>query len=579
MSHDRNRIVTEWSYSVHVDETSVSVCRAGFDDLFDSDWRLSMRKLGSGRVMIRRRNQYLNCASLILCIVMACGLEAWALDHPGEELGRPASTGTHEGVAPEDVRELRALLLEQRKAIDELKEAVRLQQVLIDQLRSSDLKDATEVRETSEKIPAVLGPVSVAKSQSLVTTKTQTEVSNALSVAGFRLTGDFRFRLDIQSRSGNSVAGPLQNIRSRYRMRLNLDKELDPRFNFHLQLSTGPTNNGITNDQDFAGMPVKHPLGIAESYIDYHPHSNFSIRGGRMEEVFADNSRFLWDDDARFNGFQQILNLPVGSSHSIELRAGEYWLSNPNISVLAANSPYISSGYSPGSKVHDANLFHPGVVLNMRKGSVWKHQVISDFQLYRNQNQIQLASTGNGFPVLLNGAIGLALAGPIGGTGDATTTPGGAIFTAPKFNVLRTSYRVDHRGVNFAGHEMPVWFSFQVSRNTGATFLQDALMGTANIGAVKKPGDVRLLYQFAIKDANSMVSQFTDDDLGTGSGVNIAVHAIRFDIGLTRFLQWQNLLFFQHERRGSNPDQLFFVPLGRGSNMTLRYLGQLAFNF
>jgi hypothetical protein len=90
---------------------------------------------------------------------------------------------------------------------------------------------------------------------------------------------------------------------------------------------------------------------------------------------------------------------------------------------------------------------------------------------------------------------------------------------------------------------------------------------------------VRALYQFSIKDANSMVSQFTDDDLGTGSGVNIASHALRVDLGLTRFLQWQNILFIQRQRRASNPSERFFVPLGRGANATVRYQGQLAFTF
>jgi hypothetical protein len=104
-------------------------------------------------------------------------------------------------------------------------------------------------------------------------------------------------------------------------------------------------------------------------------------------------------------------------------------------------------------------------------------------------------------------------------------------------------------------------------------------MASANLGAVRRAGDVRLLYQFAIKDANSMISQFTDDDLGTGSGVNIAVHAARVDIGLTGFLQWQNLVFFQRQRRASNPDEWFFVPLGRGANQTTRFLSQLAFTF
>ena len=82
-----------------------------------------------------------------------------------------------------------------------------------------------------------------------------------------------------------------------------------------------------------------------------------------------------------------------------------------------------------------------------------------------------------------------------------------------------------------------------------------------------------------IKDANSIISQFTDDDLGTGSTVNFATHGIRFDLGLTRFLQWQNLVFIQNAREGNNPAQQFFVPVPRGANTTYRYLGQLAFTF
>ena len=49
-------------------------------------------------------------------------------------------------------------------------------------------------------------------------------------LGGFRFSGDFRYRFDLQARSRNSAAGPLQNIRNRYRVRLNIDKEIDPRF-------------------------------------------------------------------------------------------------------------------------------------------------------------------------------------------------------------------------------------------------------------------------------------------------------------------------------------------------------------
>ena len=223
--------------------------------------------------------------------------------------------------------------------------------------------------------------------------------------------------------------------------------------------------------------------------------------------------------------------------------------------------------------------FHPGAVLNLSNGGHWKHKVIGDVQIYRNPNEIQLASTAIGFPVVVSPALGLTLSGPMSAAGNATTTAGGAIYTAPNFHIARASYRIEHKGVKVGDREMPLWFDFQVARNYGASFLRDSVMGTVNLGAIKKAGDLRFLYQYAIKDANSIISQFTDDDFGTGLGVNLAVHAIRVDIGLTRFLQWQNLLFIQNERTGNNPSELFFVPLQRGANTTFRYLGQLAFTF
>jgi hypothetical protein len=332
-----------------------------------------------------------------------------------------------------------------------------------------------------------------------------------------------------------------------------------------------------------AGLGAKHPFSIAEAWAEFRPNSKVTLRAGRTEEVFADTMRFLWDDDLRLNGFNQSVRLPLAGAPlgftSLEFRAGEYILSNPAVYILPSSSPYVSAGYQLGQKVRASNLFHPGLVLRGNLGSNWTQQVTGGVELYRNPDQIQLASTAGGFPVLVNNTLGIALSGPLGGAGNATTTPGGAIFNASGFQVSHLGYRLERKGLRIAGKEIPAWLDLQASRNHAASSLRDALMVSANLGAVRKGGDIRALYQFAIKDANSMISQFTDDDLGTGSGANIAVHALRFDLGLTRFLQWQNLLFLQHQRRGSNPAAQFFVPLGRGANQTVRYLGQLAFTF
>jgi hypothetical protein len=457
--------------------------------------------------------------------------------------------------------------------LDALRRELAEQRVLISQLQSKLEQQAALLDRMSQPQSP---PAQTPTAQSVVAT-------DAKSVNGFQFSGDFRLRLDAQLRSGNDVAPPLQNVRSRYRLRLNLDKELDPRFRFHMQLSTGPYSNPITNDQDMAGITAKHPFSISEAYVDYRPTGRVTLRAGRSEEVFADNMRFLWDDDVRFNGFQQTVRLPLATNPlgfaSLEIRAGEYILSNPAVYILSASSPYVAAGYQPGQKVRSSNLFHPGAVLRGNLGSKWSQQVMGGVQIYRNQNQIQLASTAGGFPVLVSNSLGLALSGPPGGTGNATTTPGGAMFTAPDFHVSQLGYRIERKGLRLGGRDLPAWLDFQVSRNHGAPSLRDAFMVSANLGSVRQLGDVRGLYQFALKDANSMISQFTDDDLGTGSGVNLAVHAFRIDIGLARFLQWQNLLFLQHQRRASNPSEQLFVPLARGANQTIRYLGQLAFTF
>jgi Putative porin len=488
--------------------------------------------------------------------------------------------------------ELKRLIEAQQKQIEQLQQVLQEQKAQIDRILAAEANPAPAAQASSvpapqpaaqassapapQPAPAAMGVVNAPD----LFTRMDSSIKN---LAGFRFSGDFRFRLDSQLRSGNEFAAPLQNIRGRYRFRMNIDKELDRRFSVHAQLSTGPLSNANTNDQDFGGITAKAPFSLAEAYIAFNPNSNVQLRGGRMEEVFADNMRFLWDDDVRFNGFQQKVKVPVRSHwmglSSIEFRAGEYILSNPNVAILTSSSPFVSAGFAVGQKVRDSNLFHPGMVVEGSLGSGFHYQFVGDIELYRNPDQIQLASLAAGYPVLVSNTIGLALSGPLSGTGNATTTAGGAIYSARNFQIARLSYRISSNNWLVHGKEMPAFVDFQASRNLGTGKHRDAWMVSANLGSVKKFGDMRLLYSFAVKDANALIAQFADDDLGTGSGVNIAVHGVRFDLGLTKFLTWQNLFFIQHERDRNNPAEMFFVPLQAGANATFRFLGQLAFTF
>jgi Putative porin len=392
-------------------------------------------------------------------------------------------------------------------------------------------------------------------------------------IAGFRLGGDFRFRFDASVRSASAQTAGLQNIRQRYRMRLNVDRDLFPDLNFHMQFATGAVNNGITFDQDFAGGVTRHPFFISEAFIEYKPVTNVSLRGGKLEEVFADNSRFLFDDDVRFNGFNERWKLS-----KLEFRAGQYFFVNPNVYSVPPGSVLTIAGVTPGTIARAATMFHQGLTFDNTLSERWHGQAFADIQLYRNPNLIALTSHPQGFAATLNPAIGLMLSGPAPGTGNATTSSTNAILFAPHYQVVRGAYKLDANRIAGSAR-LPLSWSVQVARNVGTSQLRDAIMTTLSVGRTQEKGDIRGLYTFAIKDANSMISQLTDDDLGTTVGTNIATHHFRLDYAFRRGIVFQNLIFRQTERRSSNPDDNFFVPLGRGTPTTWRYQGQLAISF
>ncbi len=406
----------------------------------------------------------------------------------------------------------------------------------------------------------------------------------------FRFGGDFRLRLDGIIRPAYNSAPPgqpslphVQNIRGRYRFRFNIDTELTTYLSFHGQLATGPVNNPLTLDQDFSATTARHPFMVNEAWVDFHPRKNIFFQGGRVQEVFADNLRFLFDDDLALNGFNQRiahnLKRPVAGIKRIEWRSGQYILSNPDIAIVTLGN-LGPTGAVTGSTGRAAQLFHQGLLLDQGLSGRITQQFGVDIQVYRNPNQIQFASTAAGVPIIVQNALGITLSGPIKGTGNATTTPGGSIYTAPSFQVARLGYRFDLAGLKSARQDYPLTVNLQVARNVGTGVPErDALLANIKIGRIRGRWDHSFLYMFAIKGANSMISQLTDDDLGTSSGVNIRSHFFRFDIGIAKGIQIQNLFFMQNQLRNSGQYPGFFVPLGAYAPRQYRFQEQIVFSF
>jgi hypothetical protein len=511
-----------------------------------------------------------------------------------QELAKPSAAPADPGVA-ERVRLLEGELERQNTKLDQLQKTLAEQQQLIhallEKLSGENISPSAVPKET-ETIAAVTEPATPAAPAEPQTPTVDERLAKlekqALRIGPLRISGDFRLRFDGIFRSATEPPDPplnhVQNARVRYRFRLNFDTDIHPNLSFHAQLSTGPLNSPTSMNQDFTSLTARAPFTISEAWIEYRPTKSIELQAGRVENVFADNSRFLFDNDIRFNGFNEkyVATFDRNGAYvsSLELRAGQYILTNPNVAVITPNSPLARAGDVIGTTGRSANLFHQGLLVNQTFNERWNSQLGGDLQVYRHPNQIQLGSTADGLVLLIQPGLGIALSGPLSGTGNATTTPGGAQYTAPGFQVARLTYRLNYSGFKRGEHNFPVTFNVQLARNV-ATGLneRDAMLAALQVGKAAKRGDMGFLYVFTIKGANALISQVTDDNLGTGTGVNVRTHHFRFEYGLSRKIVWQSLLFVQNSLRRSGQYPNFFVPVGDFAPTSYRVQQQIVFTF
>ena len=490
----------------------------------------------------------------------------------------------------ERIRALERELRQQNRVLAEMRAIIAEQECSIETLSARAAGSEQTVADKKKVAAYVTSPSGQNQAPTLEDRVKKIE-GKVLAIGPFRFSGDFRLRFDGIFRkadptppTGFAALTHQQNARMRYRLRLNFDTDIDSKVSFHGQLATGPTNNALTMDQDFGETATRHPFFISEAWIDFHPNKATQLQAGRLQEIFADNSRFLFDDDIRFNGFNEKYTVAFKRNglkvSNLELRAGQYILSNPNVAIVTAGSPLAQAGAVIGSTGRSSNLFHQGVLINQKFNDRWSSQFGGDLQLYRGPNQILLASTANGVALIVQNGLRIALSGPLTGTGNATTTSGGAIYTARNFQIARLTYRLNWAGFQSDGRAYPVTFNIQAARNVGVGLKErDAILASLQIGRVVNRGDMAFLYVFSTKGANSMISQVTDDDLGTNSGVNIRTNHFRFDYGLAKKISLQSLIYIQRELRNSGDFPNFFVPLNAFTPRQYRIQEQIVFTF
>src|ERR1044072_4888802 len=286
---------------------------------------------------------------------------------------RTPAESSSEPTVTERVRLLESELERQNTKLDELQKTLLEQQAaikaLLDKRSAQPATSALAVASVKEgETPASATTVAVIPDPQTPTVEqrvTKLE-GQTLKIGAVRFSGDFRLRFDGTFRSATHPPDPplanVQNARARYRLRLNFDSDIHPNLSFHGQLATGPLNNQLSTNQDFTSMTVRAPISLSEAWIEYRPVKSVQLQAGRVVDIFADNSRFLFDDDLRFNGFNERYTAsfkPNGARlTSLEFRAGQYILSTPNIAVIQPNSPLARLGDVVGTAGRSATLFH-----------------------------------------------------------------------------------------------------------------------------------------------------------------------------------------------------------------------------
>ncbi|HEX7772973.1 MAG TPA: putative porin, partial [Pyrinomonadaceae bacterium] len=282
-----------------------------------------------------------------------------------QELNKSSAPETN---VAERVHLLESELERQNSKLDQLQKTLLEQQQTIQALLEKLSGQPVAAKEAETPVAIAAEPQQTSTTEQRLT-KLEGE---ALKIGPVRVSGDFRVRFDGIFRSTTEPPDPplehVQQARARYRLRLNLDTDIHPNLSFHAQLSTGPLNNQLSSNQDFTSMTVRAPISLSEAWIEYRPKKSIQLQAGRVVDIFADNSKFLFDDDLRFNGFNERYTAtfkPNGARvTSLEFRAGQYILSTPNIAVIQPNSPLARLGDVVGTSGRSAMIFHQGVLAN-----------------------------------------------------------------------------------------------------------------------------------------------------------------------------------------------------------------------
>ncbi|MCX6849440.1 MAG: putative porin [Verrucomicrobia bacterium] len=143
--------------------------------------------------------------------------------------------------------------------------------------------------------------------------------------------------------------------RTRLRMRLGFDIDLEDGFTAGIRMATGGNNSpvstnqtlGSTNGNTQGGGFSKYELWLDRAFIRYEatllPKANLMVEIGRFQNPFMTSSQIMWDEDVNLDGGAVQITSPWTPSFTTFLTAGAFPVFNSSLNVGENNTAKTAS--------------------------------------------------------------------------------------------------------------------------------------------------------------------------------------------------------------------------------------------
>lgn len=222
----------------------------------------------------------------------------------------------------QEMEKLRALLAEQSRVINELRERVEITEraVTSDVVNTSNIVASdtvsnapTALKNTTKSNTAAEQDDRIAKVEEQTKKNTETIAKQLGSIT---FSGDLRMRYESfygllnSSANGENPAilgNPLTTRQGfRLRARLAIRGQINKEFDWGIRLATGSFANSISTNQTFTDFFNRKPFGLDQAYITWTPQQvhGLRIQAGKFDIPWV-RTELTIDNDLQFEGFNE----------------------------------------------------------------------------------------------------------------------------------------------------------------------------------------------------------------------------------------------------------------------------------